>query len=318
MNALAFRTSPAGRAGELALWTSAAVLMLSVHVGGALYLMREPPLMAADNQPPAAIMIELAPEPEAVNVEDEQVSTETTDSQEVKSETVEPVEEPLPEPVPEPVTEPEPVEPPPPEEVVEPEPEREPKQEVTETIPEPLPEPIPEIDPIEQQVLAALENVEVPLPMTRPPVQEKKPEPKKTEKKIEKRKPRQQPQARQETAEAKLQTQQSTRTAASQTSSGSSSSSVSPARWQSKVLAHLKRRQRYPSEARSQNQEGTATVRFQIDNSGNVTSVSLSRSSGFPALDAEVVSLVKRASPIPAPPENVSKTLTVPINFSLR
>lgn len=310
MSVLAFRTSPAGRAGELALWTSAAALMLTVHVGGAIYLLRQEPVAAANNEPPAAIMIELAPEPEAANVEEDQVATETQDVQEVKSASVEPEPEPLPEPVPEPVVEPEPVEPPPPEEVVEPLPE-----------PEPV-EPVEEIDPIEQQVLAALENVEVPLPVMRPSP-EPKPEPKKAEtKKPEKKvveKPKQrQPQAQQQMNQAKLQTRQSNRTAATQTSSGSSSPSISPARWQSRVAAHLKRRQRYPSEARSQKQEGTATVRFQFDNSGNVLSVSLARSSGYPTLDAEVVSMVKRASPIPAPPANVAKTLTVPVNFSLR
>lgn len=320
MTIVVSQTSPAGRVGELALWGVAGLVMLTLHYGTAVYLMREEPASPAENAPPAAIMIELAPEPEAVNTEEEQVSPDVQDVEEVKSEQMEPVEEPQPEPVAEP--EPQPIEPPPQEvaEPVEPEPVEpvieeplpEPPPEITQTIPEPPPEPVEEIDPIEQQMTAALENVEVPLPMMRPPMPvekppevAKKPEPKKEPVKKVERPKQQQQQARREMAEAKVQARQSDRTAASQNSTGSIAPSVSPARWKSRVQAKLARTaRRCPG-----NSTGTAAVRFSFDGGGNVTNVSLSRSSGDSAIDNYIMSAVRRASPIPAPPSGVASYL---------
>jgi protein TonB len=145
-------------------------------------------------------------------------------------------------------------------------------------------------------------------------VEVKKPQPPKVEKKKEVvRKP---PPSR-NAARAQVDTQRAERTAASQTSR-SQAPSVSPARWQARLAAHLERRKRYPAEARRAREQGTAYVRFTIDTSGNVGSVSLSRSSGYPALDQEVLSLVRRASPVPAPPPGVARTIVVPIRFNMR
>ena len=311
MNPTGLHTSRSGRLGELALWTSASILVLAVHIGAAAAILHQEPVDAGDNAPPAAIMIELAAAPEAVNTEEDQIAEQADSSQEIQSANLQPVVEP--EPVPEPVEPPpeeivEPVEPPPPEEVPEPV-EPEPEPEVTETIPEP----VEEIDPIETQMLAALENIEVPLPTSRPPpppVEKKKPV-----KKIVRKPP---PQASKASEEAKVRAKQSDRTAARQTTAGSSSSSVSPAKWQSRLMAHLERRKRYPASARSKGEQGTAYVRFRIDNGGNVISVSLSRSSGHASLDQEVVSMVKRASPVPAPPPGVNTTIVAPVAFTIR
>ena len=299
MTLLAPRPGRAGRFGELALWSSAAIIVLTAHIAGAAVLLRHEPEAAADQGPPAAIMIELAAEPEAANTEEDQVATDETDTREVASNQTEPVEEPLPEPLPKPL--PEPVDPPPPEEIaepIEPTPEPEPvrpEPEITETIPEPPLEPVEEIDPIEEQMIAALENVEVPLPVSRPPPP---PEPKKQPpKRVQK-----QPQASKATQQAKLQTKPSERTAASQTTVGSTQSSVSPAKWRSRVRAKIMRNtRRCPG-----NDTGTAAVRFSFDGKGNITNVSLSRSSGNSAIDNYIVGAVRRASPIPAPPEGVA------------
>ncbi|HEY0121277.1 MAG TPA: energy transducer TonB [Rhizobium sp.] len=94
--------------------------------------------------------------------------------------------------------------------------------------------------------------------------------------------------------------------------------SVSPAKWQSRLMAHLERRKKYPPGARSKGEQGTAYVRFRIDDAGNVLSAGLARSSGYPDLDQEVVELVKHASPVPAPPPDVNKTITAPIKFDMR
>ena len=327
---LSYGESGGLRLRELGLWSMAGAMVLAAHVAGAALLMREDQEMPSDNAPPAAIMIELAPEPEAVNTEQEQIAPDTSNAEEVISEQVEPVEEPQPEPVeqaqvqpepqPEPLPEslPEPLPEPPPEPVAEPAPE----PETTQTIPTPPPpveppqvepEPTPEpIDPIEQQATAALENVEVPLPMTRPvppaPAPKTaepaphKPAPPKPVKTAGKPKPEQ---AQKERTQAALPTTQSDRTAARQTSTGFFSSSVSPAKWKSRVEARIARNARKCPG----NGTGTAAVRFNFDGSGNITKVSLSRSSGDSSIDDYVVSAVRRASPIPAPPSGVASYL---------
>lgn len=297
--------------GEGLLWTTAGVLIATAHAGAVAVLLREPEMVIADSGPPPTIMIELAPEPEAVVTDETEVSNDQVDSEEVKTATSEPLPEPEPEPVEQPLPEPPPPEPLP--EVAEALPEPPPLIE-----PEPLPEPPPEIDPIEQMVLAELENVEVPIPMMRPPVakpeieKKKEPAPKKVVKK-----PQVQQQATQSARTAKAEVAQSTKNAASAAASGAGRT-VSPAKWQSRLMSHLERRKRYPSESRSNREEGTVYVRFRIDDSGNVLSVSLSRSSGYPTLDNAVLDMVRAASPVPAPPVGVNKTITAPVRFNLR
>lgn len=297
--------------GEGLLWTTAGVLIATAHAGAVAVILREPDMVMADSGPPPAIMIELAPEPEAIITDETEISTDQVDAEEVKTAT----SEPLPEPILQPVAQPLP-EPPPPE----------PEQEVAEALPEPppiiepepLPEPLPEIDPIEQMVMTELANVEVPIPMMRPPVpkpeiaKKKEPAPKKVV-----RKPQVQPPASQAARTAKAEVAQSNRNAAPVAASGAGRN-VSPARWQSRLMSHLERRKRYPSEARSNREEGTVYVRFRIDDSGNVLSVSLSRSSGYPTLDNAVIDMVRAASPVPAPPAGVNKTITAPVRFNLR
>jgi protein TonB len=87
------------------------------------------------------------------------------------------------------------------------------------------------------------------------------------------------------------------------------------ASWKSDLMAQLNRHKRYPSGSSS---SGTATVSFSINRSGEVTSTRLARSSGDRALDDEAVSLPRRASPLPKPPEGVTSSsiaLTMPIHF---
>ncbi|MEP9378249.1 energy transducer TonB [Aquabacter sp. CN5-332] len=104
-------------------------------------------------------------------------------------------------------------------------------------------------------------------------------------------------------------------------SGASASNSAAPATWRSMLVAHLNRHKRYPAEARARREEGTARLRFSIDRSGRVVGASLAGSAGSPALDAEVLDLIRRASPVPAPPPEVAGgviTLTVPVNFSAK
>ena len=268
---------------ELALWAGASLLVLSLHVGAAMWLLREPDMIAADDTPPAAIMIELAETPEATETEENEISPDEVMSD--ASAAAEKVEEPVDEPVL--------------------------NQEVVQDEPEPVEE-----EPREE--IAQLDKVEVPLPVAKP----KPPEPKKEI--VKKDEPKKKPVKQREQASAKqavkaqAQVTQSSRNAARQSASGLFASSMTPARWQSRLMAHLERRKKYPSGAKSRREEGTVYVRFRIDDSGKVLSATLARSSGWPELDNEVLSLVRRASPVPAPQPDVNKTITAPVKFNRR
>lgn len=274
-----------GGVSELALWAGASLLVLSLHVGAAIWLLREPEMIAADNAPPAAIMIELAETPEAIETEENEITPDEVMSD--ASAAAEKVEEPVDEP--------------------------EVEQEVVQDEPEPVEEE-------QQEELTQLDKVEVPLPVAKP----KPPEPKKEivktkEQKKQPVKQRQQEQASsKQVVKAQAQAAQTNRNAARQSASGLFASSMTPARWQSRLMAHLERRKKYPSGAKSRREEGVVYVRFRIDDTGKVLSASLARSSGWPELDNEVLSLVQRASPVPAPPPDVNKTITAPVKFSRR
>lgn len=295
---------------EALLWTAAAMIVGGAHVGAAAWLLAEDPVVMADNAPPTAIMIDLADEAQAAETDitdiapDQEDGEESTPSTPVDAPQEPAPDEPVPdEPVPDAAVEKPVEEPAPPEKVVE----DTPVEEMTET---------PE-DPV-----APVADAAVPLPMARPTPPprektEKPPEKKKPEKKEVRKRAQPQAAASQAKKKARAQVRKSERTAARQSSSGGLFS-PSPAKWQSRLLAHLQRKKRYPSGARSRREEGTAYVRFSIDTAGNVLSVRLAASSGFPELDAEVVALVKRASPVPAPPPGVSRTLTVPVQFDVR
>jgi protein TonB len=108
------------------------------------------------------------------------------------------------------------------------------------------------------------------------------------------------------------------KTAAPASKEAARGTGVSPARWQSRVNAHLNRHKRFPAGASAR---GVVTVRFSINASGAVLGVSVVRTSGDAALDAAAIDMVRRASPVPAPPPGIAKSrmnLTVPVRFSRR
>ena len=168
---------------------------------------------------------------------------------------------------------------------------------VTDTLPEP--EPLPDLP---------VSEVAEPRPERRP----ERLEVKKEEPKPEKKKTPPPQVASRVAAPEKAETAKAPETVAAQ------GSSMTPARWQSKLMAHLERRKRYPSAARGRGEEGTVQVRFSIDDAGNVLSSQVVRSSGHPALDDAVVDLMRRASPVPAPPAGAPRTITAPVRFNIR
>ncbi|MDR3468890.1 MAG: TonB family protein, partial [Xanthobacteraceae bacterium] len=99
------------------------------------------------------------------------------------------------------------------------------------------------------------------------------------------------------------------------------SAAAATASYDAQVAAHLQRFKQYPSGARAAGEQGTAVLTFTVSRSGQVLSSHLGRSSGSAALDAETLALLRRAQPLPPfPPEmpQASKTLSVPLSYSLR
>ena len=263
-------------------WTTAVTLVTVAHAGGAWTALNWKPALEAAGEPPAAVMIELAP----IAVAPEAPPEDVTPGPQMTQAEVEPAPETPEKPVEKPEDVPEPI-----------------KQETVEEPIENLPE-----KPNAEAVLSPAPELPKPESVKKPP-----PKPKTVEKKkpIDPKRHR----APQTTAPPTSQAQRA-ETAAAPFASSSQTPSMSPASWRGALMAHLNRNKRYPSGATS---TGTVTVAFTIDRSGRVLSSRLVRGSGDPVLDAEAVSLPRRASPVPAPPPNVgggSVTLAVPIRFN--
>ncbi|WP_370194527.1 MULTISPECIES: energy transducer TonB [Aurantimonas] len=299
------------RAG-LVRWPLAALLVVAAH-GAVAYavLARVPDEPPAGNEQ-APILIELAapaatPDIASTEAVAEPEATEPPPEVETPEPEPEPEIEPEPEPEPEPVPEPEP------EEQVEPEPTPDPvppEVEEPEPEPEPTPEPAPEPEPV---VEAAPDVVPVPTfrptppPKVRQAVREKKQEikPRKPRQKVERKKQRRQVK--------KAAPPPSTATKGRkqrQVSQGATVSRSALTSWRNAVQARLNRYKRSPRGGGS----GTVTVSFRMDGNGRVTSVRVARSAGR-ILDDAAVSLLRRASPFPAPPGGKGVSLTVPIRF---
>lgn len=264
-------------------WALAVVVVAGLHGTAGWFIATWQRAEAAMGTPPAAVMIELAPlavAPEAPP---------------------EPVVEKPPEPEPplrEPVVEPPPVEPPP---VVEPQPVAQPEPEIK----------IPELPtlPDATAVLAP----PPPAPKPRPKVVERKPPPRKQV--VERRKPINRDKPPAERTSAPTAQAQAAPTAAAPSQGADSAPSVSPASWRGTMLAHLNRYKRFPSGA----SPGTVQVAFSIDRSGRVLSARLVSGSGDAVLDEEAVAMVRRASPVPAPPAGLGGStvmLAVPVRFA--
>ncbi|MCA6109948.1 energy transducer TonB [Bradyrhizobium cenepequi] len=132
----------------------------------------------------------------------------------------------------------------------------------------------------------------------------------------EAKKPTEAPPAPRTTASPRVERQGPTMSAVS---SGASAAAV--ASYNQIVRAHLLRFKQYPQSAKSAGQQGVASVIFTLSRGGQVTSSRLGRSSGNPALDAEVVAMVRRAQPFPPFPADMKHPamgFNVPISFSLR
>jgi protein TonB len=276
-------------------WTLAAAFVVLVHGGVAFAIARWPKPESPAGEPPAAVMIELAPLPVAPEAPPQEVAIGVQQEMSTENMPTEAKEKPVEETPPEPEVEPVKTEPP---KELPPEP-TEHKVETEIEIPQ-----LPKID-------TAAAILDAPAPPPEPETVEKTPEEKKVEKKKPKPKPKHKAVAQTASAPRPVDAARA-RTNAAPTSGVASSMSV--ATWRGSVMAHLNRHKRYPGGG-----GGTSSVAFTIDRSGRVLSARLIRSSGSSVLDQEAVALTRRASPVPAPPPNIgggSVTLSVPVRFS--
>ncbi|PWC39872.1 energy transducer TonB [Azospirillum sp. TSO35-2] len=265
-------------------WGGSLLLALGVHAAAGLAMIAwHVPLTPSDAEPPA-VLLELAPLPVA--------PPEPTPAIDI------PLPEPMPEPVVEPLLEPEPppLDPVPPQPVIE--------------EPPPPPEPPPVVEP------------EVVLPKPPPDRPKPKPEVKKEAPKPKPEKPKPPPRpVAQPVQPAPVAAPPAPPAPAPAAPAPAAAPSRAVPSWQGRVLGHLERHKRYPRAAQARRQEGVAQVRFTIDRDGRVLSVQLDRSSGHDVLDEETVEMVRRASPLPAPPEEMAQDrieLVVPVQFFLK
>lgn len=272
-------------------WALAMLVVAGAHGMAGWMIVTWQRAEAAMGTPPAAVMIELAPLAVAPEAPPQEIAP--------GPEMVEAQPEPQPEPVIEKPPEPEP---PPPEPVVEPPP-------VVEPQPVALPEPeikIPELPTLPDA--AAVLAPPPPPPPPRPKVVARKPPPK--PRVVERRKP-----INPDKPPAERSSAPTAQALAAPSQGASAAPSVSPANWRGTLLAHLNRYKRFPGGA----SPGTVQVSFSIDRSGRVLSARLISGSGDSALDEEAVAMVRRASPVPAPPAGVgggTVALSVPVKFS--
>jgi periplasmic protein TonB len=84
------------------------------------------------------------------------------------------------------------------------------------------------------------------------------------------------------------------------------------------VFGLLERAKQYPQAAKERGARGSAVVVFALDDKGELSEVSLVRSSGEADLDAESLALVARAAPFPRPPLGAQRAFAAEITFGLQ
>ena len=92
--------------------------------------------------------------------------------------------------------------------------------------------------------------------------------------------------------------------------------------YQLRLAQWLERHKKYPTIARRRNQQGTVTIQFVIDSEGELLRYQLIEGCEYESLNEATVNMLKRASPMPAPPKELigdkaELTYTIPVQFNL-
>jgi protein TonB len=92
------------------------------------------------------------------------------------------------------------------------------------------------------------------------------------------------------------------------------------ARYQQIISARIKQYEEYPPIAKRRRWEGTTVVQLRLAPDGKVTNIVVVEKSGYEILDEAAVNMIRKASPLPLPPEGLrgrDHTVLVPIKFRL-
>jgi periplasmic protein TonB len=90
--------------------------------------------------------------------------------------------------------------------------------------------------------------------------------------------------------------------------------------WEAVLVKHLQQYKSYPQTARDRTEQGVVVLGFTVDRNGRVLARRIVKSSGYRALDDEVLAMIERAQPLPAFPASMTQAkldLMLPIRFSL-
>ena len=101
-----------------------------------------------------------------------------------------------------------------------------------------------------------------------------------------------------------------------QAATGPAVGSSATASWRCSVAVHIAGFKRYPRKAKRLDLEGTTTIAVAFGAGGTVSDTKIANSSGHDVLDRAAQNIVRRASPLPAPPAGAG-SVNVPVSFSL-
>ena len=90
--------------------------------------------------------------------------------------------------------------------------------------------------------------------------------------------------------------------------------------YQQIISARIKQFEEYPAVAKRRRWEGTTVVQLRLSPEGKVTDISVVGKCGHEILDEAAVNMIRKALPLPAPPEGLrgrDQTVLVPIKFKL-
>jgi protein TonB len=82
------------------------------------------------------------------------------------------------------------------------------------------------------------------------------------------------------------------------------------------ISAKIKRYEDYPVVAKRRHWEGTTVVQLSISPDGKIEAISVVEKSGHEVLDDAAVKMIRKAVPLPIPPEGL-RTVLIPIKFRL-
>lgn len=178
---------------------------------------------------------------------------------------------------------------------------------------EQLPESPAPVLPTPEVVLPQQRQPAEPEPAKREPAR-----PKRDHAKREETKPKSQAPAPRSTAPPKAERQAALAAAAR---AGQAAAAAALPSYRDRLAAHLVRYRQYPAGSRAAREQGTAMLSFTVGRGGQVLGSRLARSSGYAALDAETMAMIRRAQPLPPFPSEITQSslsFTVPVRFSLQ